>query len=166
MKTIEREEWRVVNGFSNYEVSNLGRVRSNTTGKILSQKIDRGYNRVRLYDEGRSQTKTVHRLVGTAFLDPEPNKCEINHIDGDKQNNSARNLEWCTRSENMKHAFDTGLKQPSGGLPNRKILVTETNTVYDSAYDCARAMNLDHGHIAHCLSGKRKTHNGYHFEYV
>ena len=161
-----KETWRPIDDFSNYEVSDLGRVRSNITGKILRQKNDRGYDRVQLYKDGVASSKCVHRLVGKAFLDNPSNKKEINHLDGDKRNNRVENLEWCTRSENLRHAFANGLKQPSGGLPKRRLEVVETGMIYDSVHECARRMKLDQGHINQCLSGQRKTHNRYHFRYV
>ena len=166
MELSVKETWRPIDDFSNYEVSDLGRVRSNITGKILSQKNNRGYDRVRMYKDGVASDKCVHRLVGKAFLDNPLNKKEINHLDGDKRNNRVENLEWCTRSENLSHAFANGLKRPSGGLPKRRLEVVETGMTYDSAYECARHMNLDQCHINQCLSGKRKTHNNYHFRYV
>ena len=166
MALSEQERWRTVEDFPDYEVSDHGRVKSNITGKNLSPKIDKGYERVRLYKDGQSSLIGVHRLVGRAFIDNPHGKGEINHVDGNPRNNSADNLEWCTRSENMTHAFATGLKQPSGGLHNKQMRVVETDKCYPSAYECARDMKLDQAHINHCLMGRRQTHKGYHFEYV
>lgn len=160
------ETWRIIAEFSNYEVSNTGKVRSIIHDKVLRPSDNRGYERVRLYRNGEVQSKFVHQLVAEAFLDDRHDELEINHIDGNKKNNSIDNLEWCTHRDNMKHAFDTGLKTPSGGLPNRRLRVVETDVIYESAYDCARDMHLDQAHINHCLMGKRNRHGGYHFEYV
>lgn len=166
MALSRQENWRTVEEFPSYEVSDRGRVKSNITGKILSPKTDRGYNRVVLYKDGRTSDVSVHRLVGDAFLENPHGKKEINHINGNKLDNSVENLEWVSRSENMKHAFASHLKEPSGGLPRKGLRVIETNECYESAYECARVMDLDQCHINQCLRGKRRSHKGYHFEYT
>lgn len=64
-----------------------------------------------LYKNGTPKQCLVHRLVAEAFIDNLGNKAQINHIDGNKQNNKIDNLEWCTSSENNKHAHATGLNK-------------------------------------------------------
>lgn len=104
------ELWLPVVGNPNYEVSSNGNVRNATTGKILNQEITyRGYARVGL----SGKHYYVHRLVADAFYDGYNENFDINHIDGNKLNNFIGNLERCTRSENIQHAFKTGLKKPS-----------------------------------------------------
>lgn len=166
MALSNSEKWSPIDGFSNYHVSNQGRVKSITTDKILRPRKCRGYDRVTIYKNGRKHDKFIHRLVGETFLNNPTNRNEINHIDGNKNNNHVDNLEWCTRSENISHAFNTNLKTPSGGLPSKKMRVMETGVIYESAYTCAKDLDLDQRHINHCLTGKRKSHKGYHFEYV
>lgn len=119
------EEWRDIVGYEGlYQVSNLGRVKSvphlvkNRSGcrmlpeRILKQRNSSwggNYLQVQLYNRQNRECKAVHRLVAEAFhINPE-NKCDVNHIDGNKQNNCASNLEWATRSENIQHAMNTGL---------------------------------------------------------
>ncbi|AXQ62742.1 HNH endonuclease [Bacteroides phage PhiCrAssBcn17] len=102
---------------NNYSVSIDGRVYSHKRNKYLQQRVGpRGYMMVNLSIGGKCKTFTVHRLVATAWIPNPNNKEQINHIDGDKTNNSVNNLEWCTSSQNVIHAFDTGLKIPSKGL--------------------------------------------------
>jgi len=114
------EEWREV--FKDYEVSSFGKVRSKkrvvirSNGRphligerILRQAIWNGYHKVGVTINGKNCTKSVHRLVADAFLEKRIGKNEVNHIDGNKGNNSVSNLEWCNRSENVLHAFKTGL---------------------------------------------------------
>ena len=89
-----------------YQVSSWGKVISVKTNKVLSPEINsKGYLRVDLYDStGKKKHYKVHRLVAEAFIPNPENKPQINHIDGNTQNNSITNLEWCTSSENMNHA--------------------------------------------------------------
>ena len=160
------DRWKPILGFANYEVNENGAIRNVHTRKTLSTKNDRGYDRVVLYDHGVRSIKQVHRIVAESFIDNPDHKHEVNHINGDKRDNRVQNLEWCTRSDNMKHAYAMGLKHCSGGLDERPVRVLETDQVYKSIHECARCLNCDQGHISHCLSGDRKTHKKYHFEYA
>ena len=110
------EQWKPINGTDGrYEVSDLGRVRTNSQRPglltLTIQKSGYRYAMIEMHN-GKPKNCRVHRLVAQHFI-PNPNNLpEVNHIDGDKANNQVSNLEWCTRSHNVKHSFDTGLKQP------------------------------------------------------
>jgi len=135
------EIWRPAVGFENkYEVSNFGRVRriKNNTVSIIAINNNRyGYATVHLSDK-KSKRVSVHRLVAEAFV-PNPNgKPQVNHKDGNKNNNRADNLEWVTASENVKHAYSSGLKRPSSGVPPRPIVCIETGKIYPSTWAAAR----------------------------
>lgn len=119
------ETWADIDGFQGYyQVSTCGRVRSLDRyvafrggtrfckGRILKPKIDKyGYEVVALQrrDENIRKSVTVHRLVANAFIENPDNKETVNHINGDKLNNSIGNLEWATHKENTRHAITTGL---------------------------------------------------------
>lgn len=108
------EIWKSVVGYEGlYEVSNMGRVKSlprpRCQGRILKPHINKGYEYVHLCKNGKPYYAKIHRIVADAFLDAVPNKIHVNHIDGNKLNNSVENLEWCTSSENLKHARENGL---------------------------------------------------------
>ena len=101
------EVWKDVEGFEGlYRVSNTGKVFSVRRDKILKGKLDRyGYWCVVLWN-GKNNYRTVHRLVADAFV-PRIDGCDIvNHLDCNKQNNNADNLEWTTVKGNTKHAYD------------------------------------------------------------
>lgn len=105
--------WRTVEGFEKYEVSDDGYVRNKRTGFVLKNRPDKdGYLRVELYDDGlRAHPKKVHRLVAQAYLEHDSERTQINHINGVKCDNRIENLEWCTRSENTRHAYRNELFQ-------------------------------------------------------
>lgn len=114
------ERWLPVSSFEGlYEVSDYGDVRSlhkrsGPDGLILSQNITpKGYCRVQLRDGERCKNVMVHRLVAEAFVPNPENKPEVNHKFGIKTDNRATQLEWATESENLQHAYDTGLRSGS-----------------------------------------------------
>lgn len=101
-----------------YTINDLGEIFSDNSGLMKSRnKGDTTYKIVNLSKiDGSKQTFRVHRLVLMAFKPNENmNSLEVNHLDGDKSNNRLENLEWCTKSENQKHAFKTGLNEGSRG---------------------------------------------------
>ena len=98
------EEWRSVDGWGGwYEVSSLGRVRRTLTGDLLTTYESRRYLAVTLSGPRKLCIK-VHRLVALAFLGPRPEGLQINHLDGDRHNNRAENLEYISRKGNVAHA--------------------------------------------------------------
>lgn len=117
-----KEVWKEIKGFrENYLISNSGKIKtvarhSPRSGLIESHsltpaKTRNGYLRVSVSDsEGKRKSYYVHRLVAMLFIPKPEGKDFINHIDGNKQNNSSDNLEWVTRSENERHAWRIGLK--------------------------------------------------------
>ena len=113
---MEQEQWKPIEGTDGkYEVSNLGHVRTNgkRPGLLTLTKQKSGYRYAMIQlSNGKQKNCRVHRLVAEHFLPNPDNMKEVNHKDGNKDNNRADNLEWCTRSHNVKHSFDTGLKQP------------------------------------------------------
>jgi len=114
------EKWRWVVGYEGlYMVSDSGRVMSvpRTSGLLGSKRScsgtelkpqdnGKGYKFVPLTRDGETRLRTVHRVVAEAFIPNRHGKSEVNHIDGDKSNNSLSNLEWVTKEENMAHASD------------------------------------------------------------
>lgn len=118
------ERWKPIKNYEGlYEVSDHGNVRSvphvtngransymTFTGKLLKPQLKRnGYLQVALSKNGHKTWVCIHRLVAESFIPNQDELAQINHIDGNKKNNVVNNLEWITPSENMKHAYDTGL---------------------------------------------------------
>lgn len=131
------EAWRDCAGFEGfYQVSNLGRVRSCDRvgnhavygnmllrGKILKPATKTGYSTLVFSVFNNQCTVYVHALVAHAFIGDRPESLQINHIDGNKQNNTLANLEYCTRKENAFHAHATGLCRPVRGEDCAKAIL-------------------------------------------
>lgn len=131
------EIWKDVVGYEGlYQVSNLGRVcslGSSTNHKppcIRKLRKDKGgYLIVQLHKNKEVKTLKVHRLVAFSFIPNEYDKPHVNHIDGDKTNNVASNLEWCTHKENFKHAVENGLRPMGEDHGRHKLTWNEVNEI-------------------------------------
>ena len=123
--------WKIIrNSGEMYEISNNGDIRNTKTGHILKQfKGKDGYMRTQLGGK-IGKTVLVHRLVAKTFIPNPKNKPEVNHIDGNKSNNNVKNLEWATRNENQRHAYNTGLKNKPQGTRNPRNKLSEEEVEY------------------------------------
>ena len=167
------EEWKEVYGFDIlYEVSNLGNVRTKyvknrgyTSEYHYCEPIDngKGYLRFNWTNNGKHKTVYVHRLVAQSFIPNLHNYTEVNHIDEDKTNNSACNLEWCSRSYNMN--YGTG-KERAANKCKVKVKCNETGIIYSSLDEAAQDMNVVKTAISNCLNGRAKSSCGYTWSYV
>ena len=144
IKRIMTEIWKDIKGYEGfYQVSNIGKIRSvdrlvhnprygfqKLKGKLLSASPNsHGYPQIGLTQKGKRKTLKVHSLVALYFLDKISNKNEVNHKDGDKLNNRVENLEWCTRSENILHAFAFDLKEKPKGELNGQSKITKAEVI-------------------------------------
>lgn len=135
--------WKTIKGFEKlYVISDNGDIKSllkkrgfyKQKEKLLKQKITKfGYKTTRLWKNNKGKDVLVHRLVAETFISNKFNKPQVNHKDGNKLNNNANNLEWMTSSENLKHAFKTGLKSLVGNKHNnRKLSQVKVNNIRKS----------------------------------
>ena len=119
MLNTKLEIGKPIPGYENlYEVSNFGRV-SNFRKILKTYRINSGYLALKLQKEGTVKSVLIHRLVAEQFVPNPMKKREVNHIDGNKENNCANNLEWVSSSENKSHAHKIGLwsySQPGKGV--------------------------------------------------
>ena len=170
------ETWKQIPGY-HYSVSSIGRVRNDLTDKIKAPRVDKyGYARVDIYKDGKPYREKIHRLVSNAFIPNPEHKPQVNHINGNKLDNSIGNLEWTTASENMQHCVKTGLFTPSRGMPGKKnpnagrpgkpIRIKETGEVFNSITECAKAIGGNDTGILDNIAGGRKSHRGFTFEYI
>ncbi len=168
------EEWRLVEGYgSNYEASTYGKIRNVWTGRELKlQKNYLGYLITRLYDSKKGKTVSVSRTIASTFL-VKKDGLEVNHKDGNKENNRLDNLEYVTRGYNIKHAFTNGLRKADKGqdnknskLTNKQVLeirskykrgVNQHNTGY-GLQRLANEYNVGQTTISHIIKNDNWTH--------
>ena len=193
---IMNEIWKDIEGYEGfYKISNFGRVKSlkrkDTKGRTVRERILKpcivdGYYSVTLYKDIRKIFK-IHRLIAMAFIPNIENKPFINHIDGNKKNNSIDNLEWVTNQENIKHAFKIGLIKGRKGKFNpmygkkfnqehrdkigksrdykkagdhilaKKVRCITTNEVFDCIKSASETYKVDKSSISKCCKGKQRT---------
>lgn len=126
------EIWKRINGYEEYEISNLGRVKSfkrDRKGKIMKPKFSGEYLAVTLCADGQQERKTIHRLVAEHFI-PNPSRLPwVNHKDGNKLDNKVTNLEWVTPSENNNHAYEIGLKKGVKGEKHGRSKLNEIDVI-------------------------------------
>ena len=149
-------------------ISDKGDVTNKKSGRVLKQKTTKsGYKSVCLYLASGKKMKYIHRLVGLEFIDNPKNMPEINHINGIKSDNRVENLEWCSSSENQKHAFDTGLQKGTvlrgwdhgkyKGEIIAKSIVDAKEIIIRSVAD-SKKHGFNPGHVSSCLTGKLHHH--------
>lgn len=173
---MENEIWKEIEGYTGiYLVSDLGKVkRIYKNGKervIKPNEINSGYFVVNLCVNSKPKIKLVHRLVAEAFI-PNPEKLsQVNHINEDKTDNRACNLEWCDSKHNI--GYGTAIKRRSDKMKGntysnakRKIMCVETRKIYDSVYQAGKQTGIYRSMINNVLRGRFSQTKGYHWKYV
>jgi len=155
------KEFVPIKGYEGYyEINRLGEVRSierfvirgkgkmRIPSKILKSGLGgNGYLTFNFWITNKGKTFSLHKLLALAFIpNPKNAKC-VNHIDGNKLNNSIENLEWCTSSENNKHSHDLGLSNRT-----RKVYCTVTKKEWISIYNCAIDIGIDYKKLGYYLN--------------
>jgi hypothetical protein len=182
MVNKKEEIWKDIKGYEGlYQVSNLGRVKSleRTVSKkdgSMQHRKERilklvtrpnGYLQVNLCNGSGKKAFKVHRLVCVAFHENPENKPCVNHIDENKTNNTASNLEWCTVKENINHGTHNARmakakSKPVGQYTREGQLVK----VWQSTHEVERQLGFDNSFISKAAQGKRKTAYGYVWKYI
>lgn len=135
--------------FEDYLIDEYGNVYSNKYNKlkvIKQQYHKKGYKVVTLVQNGTKKTLKVHRLVALTFIKNPLNKTQVNHIDGNKENNNVLNLEWATQSENQIHAHKTGLMNNKIHLlklkASKQVYDPITNKYFNSLKEACEINNI------------------------
>ena len=161
-----QEIWKEVPQYEDYLVSTFGNIKNKKGNLLKKNLVEKGYFHITLYKNGIPKTFKVHRIVAISFLDNKMNKKEVNHINGIKTDNRVDNLEWCTRTENNRHAIENGLLKFSKGEGNywfgklrgdssrKKIVIDlETGIFYDCVKDAAEAKSISYNQLKNRLRG-------------
>lgn len=137
--------WKTIEEFPNYEVSDKGDIRRKGARIVRKPFDNHGYLVVGLNCKGKQINRLVHRLVAKAFITNTLNKREINHIDGNKLNNAVSNLEWVTASENLTHAYSTGLRSSQKLLTHTQIQAIKSEYIPKSRTHGSTALGIKYG---------------------
>ena len=180
------ETWKDIEGYEGlYQVSTEGRVsriKGDSFRILKGNRLPNGYLTVGLSKNNKAKTRTIHRLVAIAFIENiNVLAQEVNHKDGNKQNNSMENLEWVTKSENEQHSFKVlGKKMPElpnkmrgklGKLHNRSIPIQQftISGEYIRDWECAsqvqRELGITKSNVSMCCNGNRKSAGKFIFKY-
>lgn len=176
-----KEVWIDIEGGPGYQISNYGRVKSveriikrgtnflPIRGRILKPwKRSKDYLSVGFQVDGKRKVVLVHRLVANAFIPNRESGMEINHLDGDKTNNTVENLEWVTTSENVLHAYATGLKKATHSKKVKVEMFDGTTLDFSSMKDCSEYFGFGRGWVRYRASrlGNPFTYEGNKFQVI
>lgn len=156
---------KILEEFPNYKLFEDGTLINISTGKIKEPcKTDTGYMVYNLWKENKSKMRKQHILLAKYFI-PNPNNYNcINHINGNKTDNTLNNLEWTTRSKNNKHAYDTGLKKPN----YKKVNQYDLNMNFIRQFNSIKEANefVGGGRVCECCKKTHLTCKGYYWRYA
>ena len=162
---MSTEVWRDVPGYEGlYQVSDQGRVRNTKRGRLLKPNTNgSGYAQTMLSRQGARSYPLLHRLVALAFIPNPEGKPQINHKNGNKNDNRAENLEWGTMGENLLHRHRV-LGQPGGRC--KPVLCISTGRAYPSAKAAAADLGLNRSGVSQVCNGTQKTTKNYKFKFM
>lgn len=153
------EIWKTIDEFPTYSVSDLGKIRNDKTGNILSGGLDRdGYRQVTISYNQKQYNRRVCRLVAIAFIPNPKNLPQVNHKDEDKENDASYNLEWCTAKYNNNYG-------QRANSTRKKVICVETGRIYEGLRVAEKYTGIPHGNISKgCKTGM--LIGGYHWQYL
>ena len=170
-----KKEWKEIRGYENkYIISNYGEIISLPRYKKNNSKLQyvepkeilrytnstNGYVYVQLCKDGDCKNIRLHRLVAETFIPNPRNLPQVNHKDGNKENNCVNNLEWCTNQENVKHAYKMGLAKSKNKIKVKQYdLNGKFIKQYNSLTEASKQSRVSISKISTCINGKYKYKN-------
>lgn len=160
------ENWKKVEGFDNYSVSDLGNLRNDKTGRIFNGTVDAiGYKHVRLVKDGKYYLRKVHRLVATAFIPNPDDKPLVDHFNEKKTDNRACNLRWVTYKENLDAYLDRRDRKYGQNPVQRRLAQYDINgdliAVHKNCRDASKKTGIPYPGIYRAACGKMRTCKNY-----
>lgn len=152
--------WKTLRQNRHYKINEKGEVFSTNCGRILSPKKNHdGYLRIQLWSHSKCKFVSIHRLVAEEFIDNPDNKPFVNHIDGNKGNNSVNNLEWCTQKENIRHSWENGLSKShlnkNGKTVYQYTLTGKLIRTFPSTMEVERETGIWHSRLSKAMTSKK-----------
>lgn len=173
------EEWRIIEEFPNYYISNLGNIKRRD-GFAMKQKTENGYKRIGLTKNGEQSMRFVHRLVAAAFIPNPKNLPQVNHINENKADNCVENLEWTSSANNTNYGTrnqrvsekmknkpltEEHKKKLSESAKKRKVENLDTGEIFNSLKEAGDSVKLTYQSVAAVCRGVRPTAGGYRWKY-
>ena len=164
------EKWKDIQGFEGlYQVSNLGNIRSlkyyrTNIVRNIKGNLSNNYLMVSLCKNKIKKNLLIHRIVGITFIKNPDNKCDINHKNGIKTDNRLENLEWNTRSENVKHAYKNNLaksteysRKIAKEFNSKKVIDIVSGKVFNSIMEASDFLNIKYSCLCLKLNNKKQN---------
>lgn len=172
------EKWSYIKKYDGYYIINIFGVIKSTDrgipdkrlgvrqikGKILKQRIDlNGYQVCQLWKHNKCKNPMVHRLLAETFIPNPENKRDVNHINGKRSDNRLENLEWATRSENVKHGYDVNGRKSA---VSKKVVSLKSNKIYNSLTDASKDTGVPIKSISTSCIGTTKVSKYERFSFI
>ena len=175
-----QEIWKDIDGFENYQISNLGRIKSKERivsnscrtyvkkEEILKNHVMKsGYLAIVLRDkEQKKHLLKIHRLIAENFIPNPNNYTQVNHIDGNKANSAIENLEWCTPSQNTRHAIKSGLRRKCTNKSTQRIYKINPKTkdieeIYENFVEASKSIGNNSVGSVYTACATKRDYDGY-----